>query len=109
MKFGMTPNFYIDKKYKVKQRRIPKSRLINERNLKFSNYSKDIVKGKIVAKNDFRIGDKVLMYREILSDKLKSPWQTGFRVKRKVEPDAYILEKDGRDFRANKAHIKHDL
>jgi hypothetical protein len=108
-KFGKTPIFDIDAKYKVFQTKYSKKELNEKRNAKFTNYSKSIVKGKITAVNDFEIRDRVLMYREILSDKFKSSWQTGFVVLRKVEPDAYILFKDGKEFRANKSHVKHDF
>jgi hypothetical protein len=83
--------------------------LNRKRNENFVRYRKSIEKGTITAPSNFSIGDKVLVYRESKTDKLKSNWLPGYEITDRILPDGFMVKKDKSLIRVNKAHIKHDF
>ena len=75
----------------------------------FRKYQRAIQKGTKVIKNNLEPGDPVLIFNPPLSEKLKEKWHRGYEIIRKVDPDAYIVEKNGKEYRVNKAHVKKDF
>ena len=71
-------------------------------------YGRNIVKGKKTVPYDLQIGDRVLVYKERLSNKIKEIWHPGYCIKEKILPDAYLVVKDNRSYCLNKAHVKKD-
>ena len=108
LKFGASPHLKIN----GMQDRIheySKATLITQRDNHFENYKKAIIKGKRSLKNELEIGDAVLIFDPPLKGKLKEKWHEGFKITRKVDPDAYIVRKNFKEYRVNKKHIKKDL
>ncbi|KAF9748547.1 Retrovirus-related Pol polyprotein from transposon, partial [Nosema granulosis] len=108
LRWAKAPLFEIDKEFGVHTRRFQRDTLINKRNKNFEKYKSGIEKGNIVAKDNLYIGEKVLIYRENNSDKLKENWHPGFEITDKILPDAFIVKKDGKFLRVNKSQIKKD-
>ena len=78
-----------------------KADIIAKRDRDFDSYAKlHIEKGKISLKDDFIIGDKVLVYREVLGDKLASNWSSGFEIELIISPGTYIVKKALKRLRA---------
>jgi hypothetical protein len=108
-KYARSPEFMIDKDFGRESIKFTRLTLNKKRKEHFNKYKKSIEKGKITAPSNFLIGDKVLIYREINNDKLKSNWQSGYEVTDIILPDGFMVKKDKSLIRVNKAHIKHDL
>ena len=107
LKYGMLPNFEIDKKFNKIDIAKDRPKIITARDEHFQKYAeKHIIKGKISAKNDYKIGENVLVFRKQLGDKLKSDWLEGFMIIEKITPDAYIVSNGKTKIRANKVHMK---
>ncbi|KAI5152581.1 hypothetical protein ENBRE01_2934, partial [Enteropsectra breve] len=107
LKYGKTPQISIGGK-EVLSTEYSKSQLNNMRDTHFKHYQKAIQKGKKEIKKVFQVGDPVLIFNPPLSQKLKEKWHSGYKVIKIVEPDAYIVLKEGKEFRINKSHIKRD-
>ncbi|MGL4342012.1 MAG: DDE-type integrase/transposase/recombinase, partial [Lactococcus lactis] len=109
MKFGKLPMLEIDRELNQEEKIISKSCQKNKRDEEITKYyEKDIVKGKIQVKMEANKGDKVLIYKEKLGDKLGSCWEKGFIVEERVNDDSYIVT-DGKNSRKiNKKHLKLD-
>ncbi|KCZ77383.1 hypothetical protein H311_01603 [Anncaliia algerae PRA109] len=108
-KFAKSPMLEIDKEYNIKQKFFDKIELTDEKKRSFERYLKlDIEKGSICAFNKYRIGDKVLVFREKLSNKLANNWTEGYVVCKKVNDDSYIVENNSSRMRVNKNHLKLD-
>lgn len=78
-----------------------------KRNVNIGKYhSKDIVKGERTVKRNAYIGDKVLIFKKKLGNKLGSSWNSGYTVKDLVGSDAYIVTNGWSELRLNKKHVK---
>lgn len=107
-KFGKTPTFDIDKAHHATQKNYSIPHLHHQRDSSFQKYSeKNIVKGKIKCRNDFRNGDKVLVYRDQIQSKLNSHWADGYTIIERINEDSYRVKKNEKHLRANKKHLKH--
>ena len=109
LRYGTLPDLKID--IMLKKTNIIRDRAISRqtRDDHFPTYAeRDIIKGKRQAKNDYQVGDKVLVFRKQLGDKLKSDWKAGFSILEKITTDAYIVTDGKSKIRANKIHLKHD-
>ncbi|KCZ81621.1 hypothetical protein H312_00945, partial [Anncaliia algerae PRA339] len=110
LKFGKTPMFEVDRYYAANQVFVDKQTLIDRRNEVFDKYAMiNIGKGDILAFNNYKMGDKVLVFREKLGDKLANCWSDGFRIVKKCSSDSYIVESCESRIRVNKKHLKLDL
>lgn len=108
LKWSKSPELEIDKEFSLPTHRLNKDSLINKRNQNFEKYKKSIQKGNIVAKSDFSIKDRVLIFRENNSNKLKENWHEGFVITDRILPDAFIVRNGKRFLRVNKSHVKLD-
>jgi len=106
LKFGKDPLIVTDREIQTDEYSL--SDLMQKRDQNFEVYKKGIIKGKKTVPYDLEVGEKVLIYIEPLSQKFKEKWYQGFTVKEKALPDAYIVSKNGKEYRVNKAHIKKD-
>ncbi|MGL5708693.1 MAG: reverse transcriptase domain-containing protein [Aeromonas sp.] len=110
IKNGRTPVVDIDNRLGVKQQIVTKIEAIENRNKHFQAYAKKYIeKGRKTSKNNFCVGDKVLVYRNVNADKFRTGWRDDYTVCKHILPDAYIVEKDGASLRVNKNSIKMDL
>ncbi|KAF9762732.1 hypothetical protein NGRA_1792 [Nosema granulosis] len=109
-RFGRQPEMEIDKATGAKQTIIPKETLIKMRDEHFWKYAKHIEKGKIDIESRLKVGDRVLIFRKIGTDKLEEKWKPGFIITDTILPDAYIVKgiDSNRFLRVNKSHIKLD-
>ena len=88
---------------------INRAQTIANRDNHFEEYSKKhIEKGKIKLKESFIKGEKVLVFREVLGDKLASHWTDGFIIEDILGPETFIVTQGTRKLRANKIHLKKD-
>lgn len=81
---GGHPQLDIDRTLGKPEINVNRETLIKNREEIQKRYLKDIVKGKIEIKQKINPGDKVLVFKKNLSNKLLTGWTRGFRV---VEPD----------------------
>lgn len=44
-----------------------------------------------------------------LSNKLTEKWFSSYKVKEKIDPDAFIVIRNGKEYMVNKAYIKKDF
>ena len=108
-KYGRTPMFEIDKNLNAQEKIIPVQNSVEMRNSKFKEYAKkNIEKGKISIERNLKVGDPVLIFRPLLSNKLGAEWQPGYKIRNLIGSDAYEVEKDKSTIRVNKKHIKLD-
>jgi hypothetical protein len=105
LKFGKEPPIYSEEDRQIV---LSKAKWMKERDNNFENYKKAIEKGKKVIPYTLEVGDAVLIFKEPLKEKLKEKWVCGYTIKSKILPDAYLVTKDGKDYRVNKAHVKKD-
>ena len=108
LKYGKSPKIQIEGK-EINPQEYSKSQLMDMRDEHFRKYQRAIQKGTKVIKNNLEPGDPVLIFNPPLSEKLKEKWHRGYEIIRKVDPDAYIVEKNGKEYRVNKAHVKKDF
>lgn len=102
---GKTPN--IDSEIKEHEIFPNRDTRFRERDRHHDRYArKHIVKGKKTARNDFEIGQEVLIWRKLLGKKLANNWHSGFKIVDKIPPDAYVVSNGTSTLRANKAQIK---
>ncbi|MGL5707191.1 MAG: integrase, partial [Aeromonas sp.] len=108
-KNGHHPIFDIDNKYGADKIIKAKQFSKQARDNNFSTYAdKDIRKGKIECHSNFKEGDEVLIYKEILGNKFGTNWVPGFIITKKLHEDAYIVSNGQRTIRLNKIHLKQD-
>ncbi|KRH93336.1 pol polyprotein, partial [Pseudoloma neurophilia] len=79
MQFKRLPELPIDRKLGKGRVFINEKFLYQKRAFIQEKYEKEIVKGTKEVKNDFKLGEKVLIYRKN-SNKLASNWITGFHI-----------------------------
>lgn len=104
---AQSPTFPIDKLLKITSSPFNQANLFSERDKHHSKYSRSsIVKGSKEIKQKFKTGEKVLLYRKVLGSEFKERWNPGFTIKEPISEDAYIVEKNGKLYRANKANLK---
>ncbi|KAF9760594.1 Retrovirus-related Pol polyprotein from transposon [Nosema granulosis] len=108
LKYGKLPTLEIDKKLGHITQELDHERILAKVYQNRKNYRREIEKGKKRAKDTFRIGDRVLVYKKQLSDKIKAEWIPGYTILEKIEPDAYIVTKGTSKCRLNKSHLKPD-
>lgn len=85
----------------------PLSTLGDRRNQKFTNYTKKhIENGKISCRNNYKVGDKVLMYKNGLQDKFASNWKDGFIIEKRIREDAYEISEGNKKYSITKRHLK---
>ncbi|KAI5150472.1 hypothetical protein ENBRE01_1516 [Enteropsectra breve] len=107
LKYGRTPKLCINGS-ETQSKEYSKEQIMRMRDEHFLQYQKSIEKGVKEIKTNLEVGDHVLIFNPPLSEKLKEKWHTGYKIINKVDPDAYIVIKDGKEYRINKAHIKKD-
>ena len=108
MKYGKSPKLQIGQ-YDIDSKELSKPDLMNMKDVHFRKYQKEIQKGHKRVKYDLEIGHKVLIFNPPLSNKLAEKWHPGYQIVEKIEPDAYLVEKKGKKYRVNKAHVKRDF
>ncbi|KAF9756187.1 Retrovirus-related Pol polyprotein from transposon, partial [Nosema granulosis] len=109
-KNGAQMEFQIDKKYGRKAKTYSKQDLIDKRNECFGKYNKDISKGNRLIKRDLKIGDRVLIFRDAVGDKMAEKWWPGYVITDLIGEDAYMVRQINGNLliRVNKRHIKRD-
>lgn len=108
LRFGAAPQLPIDDKMGTTPLIIKKDELLKRRQRVQQKYLKDIIKGKVEIRDEFSFGDKVLVFKKNLKNKLLSGWTSGYIVIDKVEPYAYIVKSKAGKFGINKRHLKLD-
>ena len=108
LKYGKSPKIQIDGK-ELDSREYSKPQVMNMRDEHFKKYQTSIQKGAKEIKSNLEPVDPVLIFNPPLSKKLKEKWYNGYLIIRKIDPDAYIVSKDGKEYRVNKAHVKKDF
>ena len=71
-------------------------------------YNKEIIVGKKRVERNLQIGSPVLIFKNPPGNKLKAKWHQGYKIKEFIGTDAYLVRKDGKDYRLNKVHVKSD-
>ncbi|KRH93508.1 pol polyprotein [Pseudoloma neurophilia] len=104
----MTPEFKKIKELGLKVKEIPFSESNHLRNTKRSAYEeKHIVKGQKSCKNDYQIGDSVLIFKQRMT-KLEPNWHPNYTIHSKASEHAYWVENGAQRIRLNKQYIKPD-
>lgn len=107
MKYGKEPELDIDKEFNVQPNIISKPKLSTERDRHWSNYSeRNIIKGQKQLKNNFDVGESVMIFNQQMIGKLNKNWIQGYKVLGKIPPDAYIVSNGKSKLRLNKMHIR---
>ncbi|KAI4293341.1 hypothetical protein PAPHI01_2615 [Pancytospora philotis] len=109
-KHGFLPDLKCDAKHgKVRMSR-DRLQAKHIRDLNYDHYTeKSIVKGKREINKEFPIGAQVAIFKRQKGDKFMNEWFIGYVVTEKLDPDAYIVMKDGKSYRLNKSHLKRDF
>lgn len=97
--------FEIDKQNRVKEKLIPTDRLEALKRKTTQKYMKEF-EGKRGCVAKFKPGDKVLVFKKCLSNKLKAHWLEGFQIVRKTGRDSYEVQGNRKKIILNKTHIK---
>ncbi|KAI4293446.1 hypothetical protein PAPHI01_2720, partial [Pancytospora philotis] len=106
----MRPQLPIDEELMAPDGKTSKTAVLARRDQHFMKYAqRNIIKGQKRINEKLRIGDKVLIFREVLGDEFKNRWENGFIIKEIIAPDAYIVVNGNRILRVNKKHIKLNL
>ncbi|KAF9742003.1 hypothetical protein NGRA_3637, partial [Nosema granulosis] len=100
LRWSKPPLLKIDVKMGLQPHRYSRNDLETKRAINFEKYKKYIVKGRLVAKSDFKIGDQVLIFRE--------NWHREYTITDKIIPDGFIVKKGQKFLRVNKSHVKLD-
>ncbi|KAF9752811.1 Transposon Ty3-G Gag-Pol polyprotein, partial [Nosema granulosis] len=79
-KNGTQLELEVDKSNNSTARKYSRQDLIKQREINFKKYAKSIIKGKIELKQNLQIGDKVLIFRDTIKDKLCEKWWPGYIV-----------------------------
>lgn len=109
MKFGRHPVFNVDLKYKANLKGVCKQDLFFRKEILFDKYAKKhIEKGVKAVGNNYTPGDKVLVFRQLLGDKLGTGWMDGFEVKGRVSKDSWLVYNGCKVLRVHKTHIKKE-
>lgn len=108
IKTGLLPELPIDKQLGQETISINQHKLSSIINKAKRSYYNNFTTGKRSAPNEFQIGDRVLVFKKNLSNKLKSNWIQGFVIDSKIPPDAYIVKSKTSTLRLNKCHLKLD-
>lgn len=109
IKYGIIPDLLIDQSVGRINKKISIEYLRAKRDKKFYNYAKNnIEKGKILNKETYEIGDKVLVYKEMMGNKLAAKWLPGYEIKERILEDSYIVTKMGKKYRINKDYLKKE-
>ncbi|KAF9742720.1 hypothetical protein NGRA_3612, partial [Nosema granulosis] len=108
LRWSKSPLLKIDVKMGLQPHRYSRNDLETKRAINFEKYKKYIVKKRLVAKSDFKIGDQVLIFRENLGNKLKENWHREYTITDKILPDGFIVKKGQKFLRVNKSHVKLD-
>lgn len=86
---------------------VSKKELIDNRNRYISNYyEKDIVRGKKTVSRNLTKGDKVLIFKKKLGNKLGSSWIEDYKITGLIREDAYLISNGRSEIRINKKHFK---
>ncbi|KAF9760555.1 Transposon Tf2-6 polyprotein, partial [Nosema granulosis] len=108
MKHGRTPELKTDKMLGIPSTDVDLVRLYDRRQHNLEKYRKSITKGCIEIPTTFKIGDRVLVFKKKLSNKLLSCWTPGYVVVGMIPPDAYLVKSGNTTIRLNKSHLKLD-
>lgn len=107
IKYGRIPDLLVDKKLGLINKTESIAEVRTNRDQNFDHYAKKYIeKGKILCKYDLKPGDNVAIFKKELGQKLGTNWNAGYKIVEKILPDAYIVEKNGKNFRINKKHVK---
>ncbi|KAF9762095.1 Gag-Pol polyprotein, partial [Nosema granulosis] len=68
-------------------------------------YRQQIIKGKILNKKCFEVGDQVLVFRKT-QNKMDPDWTPGYVIKEKISEEAYVVRKGEKTIRVNKSHLR---
>lgn len=105
LRTGQTQILPIDKQLGVTGKNFNKEALHERISQKRPKYRKEIEKGKVLRRVQFKIGDRVYLFRKA-SNKMASNWHGGYVIVRKIHENAYEVKRGGRILRANKVHLK---
>ncbi|KAM0679435.1 hypothetical protein COBT_004189, partial [Conglomerata obtusa] len=106
---GRAFEFEIDRNLSVPPLILSKLKLLENRDEAFAKYAnKHIQKGVKNCFDDYKMGHKVLVYREKLGNKLGSSWKEGYTIEKILGYGAYIAISKEDELRANKKHHKLD-
>ncbi|KAF9763004.1 Retrovirus-related Pol polyprotein from transposon [Nosema granulosis] len=99
------PELEIDRELGQPRISITKKECENKRKVVLRRYREAIIKGKKRNTRTYKIGDKVLIFRET-QNKMKPNWHEGYKITEVLSEDSYLVKKNGREIRVNKNHIK---
>ncbi|KAM0677906.1 hypothetical protein BDAP_001585 [Binucleata daphniae] len=105
-KYGKEPIFEIDKKHNIQAKNYSLLELEHAKKQNWEDYAKNnIEKGKIECKLKFKVGDRCLIYKELLGNKMSTGWQNGYTVVEILENDSYVVSDGKIKLRLNKIHM----
>lgn len=107
IQFGRIPEFKFEESLKIEGKKefdIAKVRM--KRDKVWEKYEKNLIKGERTIVNDLKIGDEVLIFNNLKTNKFNRDWLPGYKIIEIVKPDAYIVGSNNRIFRLNKKHVK---
>ncbi|KAF9743250.1 Transposon Ty3-I Gag-Pol polyprotein, partial [Nosema granulosis] len=90
LKYGRLPELNIDKDLFQPRVWLSRKETHDRKRETFQRYRQQVVKGKITSNKDFRIGDKVLIFRRT-QNKMDANWHSGFVIKEKLSEDAFLV------------------
>ena len=109
LKYGKNPILAIDEITGIQPKQKNLISLRAKRDDNWKRYVKNnIQKGKVEIKNNLRIGDPVLVFREPLKNKFAEAWFPGYKIIKEISPDGFEIQKGSSRIRANKKHLKKD-
>lgn len=106
LKFGKIAILEIDKEWNAEEITITKAEAVKNRNTHFEAYKSSIEKGKRTVNYNLKIGDKVLIFNPLLSEKFKKKWHLVYKIVGFISPDAYEFLNSKKVLRLSKAHFK---
>lgn len=109
LKFGKLPMLAIDVKNNAKDKDVSLQSLYEKREEKIDRYRKNIIKGKREDKRKFVEGDKVMIFKERLGNKMGLNWTKGYEICKILSDDAYVVRNNDSEIRLNKSHIKKEF
>lgn len=109
LKHGQQPQLKVDIKYGLPIKHEGIQKLINKRDSNYLKYAtKSIVKGKVFDKDEFSVGERVMIYKEANCGKFNSKWESGYTIGKKLSETSYVVTKENARYRLNKSHIKRE-
>lgn len=106
---GQLPTLPVDNLFGLRNTHVDQEEVNRNLDKLREKYDKEIIQGKKSIPYNLNSGDAVLIYRDVGKGKLAANWVQGFKIKKKIEPDAYVVTDGNKEYRVNKNRVKRDF